>query len=402
LYSAAINGAHLIITAARLFDGNGRVRPARVLIEGDRIAAVGAAAHAPEGMRAVDFPGATILPGLIDCHVHLVDEGLADATARDREPMALRALRTADHARRTLEAGFTSVRDVGGRDHLEFGVRTAARAGLIRAPRMTLAGKIVSQTTAGAQMWRGMYREADGPWDAVKAVREQIAAGADVIKVMATGAVLAPGHERPGAAQLSLEELRAVVDAAHRSGVHVAAHAHGIDGIRNAVEAGVDTIEHGTHLHEDRTVAKAMARRGVFLVPTLKALAYIADPPGPGVPEEIVAKARERRADRDATFRAALDLGVPIAMGTDAATPFNRHGENAEELALMAGLGMTAEQAIAAASSVAARAIRSANTGSLAPGKYADLAIWDGDALADIAVLRSAPRAVYLGGERVV
>jgi imidazolonepropionase-like amidohydrolase len=267
---------------------------------------------------------------------------------------------------------------------------------------MTLAGKIVSQTTAGARMWRGMYREADGPWDAVKAVREQIAAGADVIKVMATGAVLAPGHERPGAAQLSAEELRAVVDAAHRSGVHVAAHAHGIDGIRNAVEAGVDTIEHGTHLHEDRAVAKAMARRGVFLVPTLKALGYIADPPGPGVPDEIVAKARERRADRDATFRAALDLGVPIAMGTDAATPFNRHGENAEELALMVGLGMTAEQAIAAASSVAARAIRSPDAGSLAPGKYADLAIWDGDALADIAVLRSAPRAVYLGGERIV
>jgi len=402
LYSAAISGALLLITAARLFDGTDRVRPARVLLEGDRIAAVGAAARPPEGAAEIEFAGATILPGLIDCHVHLVDEGLADATVRDREPGALRALRTADHARRTLEAGFTSVRDVGGRDHLEFGVRMAAREGLIRAPRMTLAGKIVSQTTAGARMWRGMYREADGVWDAVRAVREQIAAGADVIKVMATGAVLAPGHERPGAAQLSPEELRAVVEAAHRSGASVAAHAHGIDGIRSAVEAGVDTIEHGTHLHEDRAVAKAMARRGVFLVPTLKALGYIADPPGPGVPEEIVAKARERRADRDTTFRTALDLGVPIAMGTDAATPFNRHGENAEELTLMVSLGMTAEQAIAASTSVAARAIRSADAGSLAPGKFADLAIWDGDALADIAVLRSAPRAVYLGGLRVV
>jgi imidazolonepropionase-like amidohydrolase len=376
------------------------VRPARVLIEGGRIAAIGDAAVVRDGAELVDYPDATITPGLIDCHVHLADEGLPDGTVRDAESTALRVLRMAEHGRRTLAAGFTSVRDVGGRDHIEFGVRAAARAGLIRAPRMILAGKIVSQTTAGARMWRGMYREADGVWDVVKAVREQVAAGADVIKVMATGAVLAPGHERPGAAQLSAEELRAAVETAHGLGVHVAAHAHGIDGIRAAVAAGVDTIEHGTHLHEDRAVARAMATRGVFLVPTLKALAYIADPPGPGIPDEIVAKARDRRADRDATFRAAMEEGVPIAMGTDAATPFNRHGENGEELALMVELGMTAAQAIAAASSVAARAIRSDDVGAIAVGKHADLAIWDGDPLEDIGVLRSAPRDVYLAGVR--
>jgi imidazolonepropionase-like amidohydrolase len=400
LYSAAISDARLLITAARMFDGAARVRPARVLVEGQRIVALGDAARAPEGARHVDFAGATILPGLIDCHVHLVDEGLPDATARDREPASLRALRTADHARRTLEAGFTSVRDVGGRDHIEFGVRMAARAGLIRAPRMTLAGKIVSQTTAGALMWRGMYRQADGPWDAVKAVREQIAAGADVIKVMATGAVLAPGHERPGAAQLSAEELRAVVEAAHRSGVHVAAHAHGIDGIRNAVEAGVDTIEHGTHLHQDRAVARAMAGRGVFLVPTLKALGGIAD--GAGVPEEIAAKARDRRGDRDATFRMALAEGVPLAMGTDAATPFNRHGENAQELAIMVELGMTPMAAILATTAFGARAIGRDDIGVLAAGRLADLAVWRGDPLADVRLLERPPLAVFLGGTRVV
>ncbi len=145
-----------------------------------------------------------------------------------------------------------------------------------------------------------------------------------------------------------------------------------------------------------------MAARGVFLVPTLKALAYIADPPGPGIPGEIVAKARERRADRDATFRTAMAEGVPIAMGTDAATPFNRHGENAEELALMVELGMTPAQAIAAASSIAARAIRSDDVGAIVVGKHADLAIWDGDPLEDIGVVRSAPRAVYLAGVRFV
>jgi imidazolonepropionase-like amidohydrolase len=267
---------------------------------------------------------------------------------------------------------------------------------------MRLAGKIVSQTTAGARMWRGMYREADGPWDVVKAVREQVAAGADVIKLMATGAVLAPAHERPGAAQLSEAELRAAVETAHGLGVHVAAHAHGIDGIRAAVDSGVDTIEHGTHLHEDRAVARRMAERGVHLVPTLKALAYIASPPGPGIPDEIVAKATERRRDRDATFRAALEEGVPIAMGTDAATPFNRHGENAEELSLMVQLGMTAAQAITASTRAAATAIDVEDVGSIEAGKYADLAIWDGDVLADIGVLRSPPRAVYLAGLRVV
>ena len=392
----------MLLTADRLFDGDSTIRPARVLIEDDRIVALGSDARASSDLAEIAFAGATILPGLIDCHVHLADEGLPDGTVRDAESPALRTLRMADHARRTLEAGFTSVRDVGGRDHIEFGVRDAARQGLIRAPRLTLAGKIVSQTTAGAKMWRGMYREADGEWDVVRAVREQVAAGASVIKLMATGAVLSPGHERPGAAQLSAAELRAAVATAHGLGVPVAAHAHGIDGIRAAVAAGVDTIEHGTHLHEDRAVAREMARRGVFLVPTLKALAYIAAPPGPGIPDEIVAKARDRRADRDATLRVAMEEGVPIAMGTDAATPFNRHGENAEELALMVDLGQSAAQSISAATRVAAAAIRAAEGGRVAPGLLADLAIWDGDPLSDIAVLRSPPRAVYFGGFRVV
>jgi imidazolonepropionase-like amidohydrolase len=233
----------------------------------------------------------------------------------------------------------------------------------------------------------------------VKAVREQVAAGADLIKLMATGAVLSPGHERPGAAQLTPAELRAAVETAHMLGRRVAAHAHGIEGIRRAVEAGVDTIEHGTHLHEDRAVARAMAERGVFLVPTLKALAGIAD--GPGVPAEIAAKARDRRADRDATFRVALEEGVPIAMGTDAATPFNRHGENAQELAIMVELGMTRMAAIVATTAVAARAIGRDDIGVLAAGKLADLAVWRGDPLADMRVLERSPLAVFIGGTRI-
>jgi imidazolonepropionase-like amidohydrolase len=391
----------ILITADALVDGSGAVhRPGALLLDGERVVAVGDRATASSGTERVHFEAGTILPGLIDCHVHLSDAGLPDATVQDRDPPALRSLRIAEHARRTLAAGFTTVRDVGGRDHLEFGFRRAVAEGLARAPRLVLAGKVISITTAGASAWQGMYRQADGPDELRKAVREQVAAGADVIKLMATGAVLSPGHERPGAAQLTLAELRAAVDAAHTLGRRVAAHAHGIEGIRRAVDAGVDTIEHGTHLHEDRAVARAMAKRGVFLVPTLKALARIAD--GPGVPEHIAAKARDRLADRDMTFRTALEEGVPIAMGTDAATPFNRHGENAEELAIMVELGMSAMAAILATTAVAARAIGRDDIGVLAAGKFGDLAIWRGDPLADVRVLERPPLAVFLGATRIV
>jgi imidazolonepropionase-like amidohydrolase len=396
-----VTARRILFTADRLFDGKALVRPAAVIVDGDRIAAVGADLESRNNER-LDFAGATILPGLIDCHVHLSDAGLPDASVQDADPPSLRVLRMAGHARRTIEAGFTTVRDVGGRDHLEFGLRRAIEGGLVRGPRLILAGKIVSMTTAGASSWRGMYRQANGVWDVTRAVREQVAAGADVIKLMATGAVLAPGHERPGTPQLTKDELEAIVRTAHGLGRRVAAHAHGIDGIRAAVAAGVDTIEHGTHLHEDRDVARDMRRRGIFLVPTLTALEKMAKPEGPGIPADILAKARERLADRDATFGLALEEGLPIAMGTDAATPFNRHGENAGELVRMVELGMAPADAIASATSAAARALGRDDLGVLRPGALADLAIWDGDPLADIRRLVVSPRAVFVGGERLV
>ena len=396
------NTRAVLISAGALIDGSGAapLRPGAVLVDGDRIRAVGTHFDAPANADRIDVPNATITPGLIDCHIHLSDAGLADASVQDHDPSGLRILRMAEHARRTLAAGFTTVRDAGGRDHLEFALRRAAQEGLIRTPRLVLAGKIVSMTTAGASSWPGMYRQADGVSEVVKAVREQVAAGADVIKIMATGAVLSAGHERPTSAQFTREELKAAVETAHAMGLRVAAHAHGIDGIARAVEVGVDTIKHGTHLHEDVGVAKEMTARGVFLVPTLKALERIAE--GAGVPEDMRAKAQDRRADRDSTFRVALELGVPIAMGTDAATPFNRHGENAEELALMVALGMTPLAAIAAASGVAARALGRDDTGVLGHGRLADVAVWDGEPSKDIRTLQRAPLAVFLGGDRVV
>jgi imidazolonepropionase-like amidohydrolase len=394
----------IFVTAARLVDGRGGppIEPGRVLIEGDRIRAIGAGLEPPAGAQRYDFPNATILPGLIDCHVHLADAGSPDPRDSAGEDDALRVLRLSQHAARTLRAGVTTVRDVGGRRHLEFGFRRGVEAGLAIAPRLVLCGKIVSMTTPGADMWPDMYRQADGPWEVAKAVREQVKAGADAIKVMATGAVMAPGNERPGQAQYRPDELRAAVETAHGLGRRVAAHAHGIEGIRNAVAAGVDTIEHGTYLHQDPAVAAQMAERGTALVPTLKAGALLADPPGPGIPAEFVEKAREARDSSGRSFRLAMEAGVPIAMGTDAATSFNYHGENADELALMVEAGMTPMQAIAAATATAARALgRDHELGTVQPGFLADLIVVWGNPAIDVSLLRQPPQAVFLGGRLV-
>ncbi len=395
----------VFVTAARLVDGRGGppIEPGRVLIDGARIRAVGAALKPPAQAERHDFPDATILPGLIDCHVHLADVGEADPKDSAGEDDAVRVLRLAQHAARTLRAGITTVRDVGGRHHLEFGFRRGVEAGLAIAPRLVLCGKIVSMTTPGADMWPGMYRQADGPWEVAKAVREQVKAGADAIKVMATGAIMAPANERPGQAQYRPHELHAATETAHALGRRVAAHAHGIEGIRNAVAAGVDTIEHGTYLHQDPAVAAQMAERGIALVPTLKAGALLADPPGPGIPAEIVEKAREARDHSGRSFRLALEAGVPIAMGTDAATSFNYHGENADELALMVEAGMTPMQAITAASATAARALgRDHELGTLQPGLLADLIVVRSNPVVDVSLLRQPPQAVFLGGRLVV
>jgi imidazolonepropionase-like amidohydrolase len=395
----------VFVAAARLVDGRGGppIEPGRVLIEGDRIRSVGAALEPPAEAQRYDFPDATILPGLIDCHVHLADVGEADPQDSAGEDDAVRVLRLAQHAARTLRAGVTTVRDVGGRHHLEFGFRRGVEAGLAIAPRLWLCGKIVSMTTPGADMWPGMYRQADGPWEVAKAVREQVKAGADAIKVMATGAIMAPANERPGQAQYRPHELQAAVETAHGLGRRVAAHAHGIEGIRNAAAAGVDTIEHGTYLHQDPSVAAQMAERGIALVPTLKAGALLADPPGPGIPAEIVEKARAAREHAGRSFRLAMEAGVPIAMGTDAATSFNYHGENTDELALMVEAGMTPIHAITAATSTAARALgRDHELGTLQPGLLADLIVVRGNPVVDVSLLRQPPQAVFLGGRLVV
>ncbi|MFM8425620.1 MAG: amidohydrolase family protein, partial [Chloroflexota bacterium] len=286
---------------------------------------------------------------------------------------------------------------------LEFSLRKAVEAGLFVAPRMSLAGKLLSITTTGTEWYDGMYREADGVDEVRKAAREQLKAGADLIKVLATGAVLAPG-EKPGAATFEMEEIRAAVVEAAKVGKIVAAHAHGIEGIRNAVEAGAKTIEHATYLHQDPRVMERMAKEGIFVVPTLKAGFDVIYGDRPGIPDWIMEKSKETQEDAMKSIRMAYEMGVPIAMGTDAATPYNFHGENAMELYYMSQAGMSAMDCIVASTKNAAHALGwDAKLGTLEAGKLADLLIVNKNPLDDLRSLadRSNIEYVMQGGKFV-
>lgn len=389
-----------ILKNASLIDGTGSppIERGLVAVEGDRILFAGEAGawQMPEGktMQEIDLTGRWILPGLIDCHVHIAAECLPDSTLNG--PLGWTTLVMLKHAQNTLAAGITTIRDVGGRHHLEFSLRKAAGAGMFAAPRMALAGKLLSITSTGSEWYEGMYREADGVDEVRKAAREQLKAGADLIKVLATGAVLAPG-EKPGAAQFEMEEIRAAVVEAAKVGKIVAAHAHGIEGIRNAVEAGAKTIEHGTYLHQDPRVMERMAREEIFLVPTLKAGFDVIYGDKPGIPDWIMEKSKETQEDAMYSIRKAYEMGVPIAMGTDAATPYNFHGENAMELAYMAEAGMSAMDCILASTQNAARALGwEDKLGTLQAGKLADLIVVKKNPLADLRSLADRRNIEYV------
>lgn len=392
---------------ATLIDGTG-AKPVEfgiVVIEEDKIVHVGKAENwkNSEGktVHEIDLTGKYILPGLIDCHVHIAAESLPDSTMAG--PWGWSTLIMLKHAQNTLSAGVTTIRDVGGRHHLEFSLRKAVDAGMFVAPRMSLAGKLLSITTTGTEWYDGMYREADGVDEVRKAAREQLKAGADLIKVLATGAVLAPG-EKPGAATFEMEEIRAAVVEAAKVGKIVAAHAHGIDGIRNAVEAGAKTIEHGTYLNQDPRIMERMAREEIFLVPTLKAGFDVIYGDRPGIPDWIMEKSKETQEDAMHSIRKAYQMGVPIAMGTDAATPYNFHGENAMELYYMSQAGISTMDCIVASTRNAARALGwDSKLGTLEAGKLADLIVVKKNPLDDLRSLADRTNIEYVmqGGKFV-
>lgn len=375
-----------VVRNARLIDGSGAPMQDSIdlLIEGERVRAIGRGVAAGDDADQVDASGTWVLPGLIDCHVHMTSKGDPDdiEKMRTQKPPHF-AWIAAENARRTVEAGITTVRDLGAAHEVAILLRDQIATGALPGPRMRAVGSIICIT--GGHGWF-IGREADGPDDVRKAVREQLRAGADAIKFTATGGVMTPGVD-PRASSFTEEELRAGVDEAHKAFRRAAAHAQGTAGIRNAVRAGIDSIEHGIYL-DDEIIAE-MKARGTVLVPTLAAPHAIGTHGlAGGIPAYAVEKsAQVQEAHRD-SFRRAVQAGVRVAMGTDAGTPFNRHGANADELVLMVENGMTAAAAIVAATSTAAELLDLADvTGTLTPGRSADLLIVAADPLADITVL---------------
>jgi imidazolonepropionase-like amidohydrolase len=364
--------APTILSGAMLIDGTGvpPVAGRAVVVEQGRIAAVVDERAAPSGtVRRLD--GLTLLPGLINCHVHLCFGGEADpASAMLKEAYAATVIQAAVRARLTVEAGVTTVRDLGGRDYAELSVRDAVRTGSIPGPRMLCAGRGICIT--GGHGWHLVGREADGPDDVRKAVREQIKAGADVIKLFATGGVMTPGVD-PNSAQLTLDEVRAGIEEARKAGRRTAAHAAGTDGIANCLEGGITTIEHGIYLTEE--LCRRMVRDGVALVPTLIApAAIVAGGVAAGIPEFAVRKSQVVSDRHVESFQMALRLGVTIAAGSDAGTPLNAHGSLVPELALMVKAGLAPLAAIRAATASAAGALGlEQETGRVVPGLAADL-----------------------------
>ena len=391
----------LWLIGGQVFDlEGGRFRRGSIGIEGERIATVDPQARPGPEDRTLDVGGCYLLPGLIDCHVHLAmptDE--ADPSAVAGWPDALIAIYAMKAAERTLLGGTTTVRDCGGWNYVEMAVRKAIKRGWCIGPRMFLAGRLLSITTGGVDYYPGMYEVANGPDEVRAAARRQLARGADFVKVMATGAMLSPENEDARAIQFTLEELKAAAEIAHDNFKHMAAHAHACQGILNAVAAGADSIEHGTYA--DERALRLMAERKVTLVPTFCATTSMLH--DLKVSQSMPAHLHERlvasREIRQQMVRQAHRLGVPIAMGTDAGTPGNHHGDNVDEcIAMVEEGGLSPAESLRAATINGARLLRQEdNLGSLAPGKLADVLALRENPLNDIRALKR-PALVMKGG----
>jgi imidazolonepropionase-like amidohydrolase len=380
-----------------------------LLIRAKRIESVLAGRQAPAGATVIDLYNATCLPGLIDSHTHLTSE-TSPTTYSDqfRWNIADFAVRSTIYARRTLLAGFTTVRNVGDLGNESVALRNAINAGLIEGPRMFTAGIAIGSTGGHADRTNGYRRDLAGDPgvlqgvinsvdDAVKAVRQHYKDGADLIKIMPSGGVLdeSASGDNP---QLTLDEIRAIVATAHDYGFAVAAHAHGAEAIRRAVLGGVDSIEHGTFMNEEDM--KLMKAHGTWYVPTIIAGDFVSRQAKVSgyYPPQVAAKAAAIGPLILATASRAYKAGVKIAFGTDAAV--YPHGQNAHEFELMVQAGMPALFALQAATTHAAELLRQdKNLGSLAAGKFADVIAVPGNPLDDISLMK---RVTFVMKEGVV
>ena len=387
-HRVAIRAAHLVdpVQGKRLDD-------VVVLVEGDRVAKVGSGLAVPTGWETVDLGGATLLPGLIDVHTHLTSQsGNYYEDQFRRSPIDV-AVRAHVYARRTLEAGFTTVRDVGAPELVDVALRNAIADGTVEGPRMAVATLALSATGGHGDLngfspylrFEEMSGIADGPDELRKAVRRNVKNGADWIKVLAGAGVLSE-EESAGAPQYSQAELNAVVDEAAMWGRKVAAHAHGAEAIKRAVRAGVASVEHGGLVDEEGV--RLMKEKGTYIVPDIITDVYILEHGAEqGLPQKIIDKERQLRVSQDANWTRAFRAGVKFAFGTDAGV--YPHGENARQFALLVQhLGISPLDAIRMATVNAAELLGwSDRVGRIAPGAYADLIAVDGDPLKDVSEL---------------
>jgi imidazolonepropionase-like amidohydrolase len=399
------------IRAGHLFDpASGRyVDNVTLVVANQRIQSVETGGfNPPAGVQVLDLSSDYILPGLIDCHTHLgARADRYEEIDKFKDSPFDSAIAGVVNARKTLEAGFTTVRDVGSLPFLAVDLRNNIDAGFIPGPRIVASGPGISITGGHGDLndyapevtytlfpGKNDFRIADGPDEVRRVVREQVKYGVDVIKILASGGVLSKG-DQPGAPQYSLEELKVAADTAHQAGRKIAAHAHGAQSIKWAIEAGIDSIEHAS-LVDDEGIAMAKAHGTYFVMDIYDDDYILQDGPKMGMPQENLIKERALGQTQRDNFRKAHAAGVKMAFGTDAGV--YPHGDNARQFHYMVMYGMTPAEAIKAATISAADLLgRSSDVGSLTPGHFADLIALTADPLARIEVLEH-PDVVVKGG----
>lgn len=412
----------LAVHAGVLVDGTGTspVKDATIVIEGDRIVEVGprAQVEVPDGADVVDASAMTVLPGLIDAHVHILGSGdpgddafFTAAAERAIPEMTLTSYR---NAVRSLEAGWTTLRDAACRHYLDVAIREAIDEGDLVGPRLWTCGLGITSTSghmdfakylAPHMQWSGPSAVADGPTEGRRAVRQNLAHDVDFIKINATLTEHVRRYEGYCAPEMTRETMVAIIDEAHLHGRKVTAHCYGGDGATWAIEAGIDGIEHGFYLTDEHL--DMMAERGTVLCPTLSVpgrFREMGDEVSMGRGKYLAAWRKKAVASAWETTRRAKKAGVTIICGDDAAMPYIRHGTNAYELEMLVEAGLTPKEAIEAATGVAAKALDIPDVGEIRPGAFADVVILDGDPLSDIRILQDLTRiaVVVKGGETIV
>ena len=383
----------LILANARVVDGRGVIAErADIHIERSAITLMGNG-QADPATTVIDVAGKTVCPGLMNAHVHICFDGTVDPQPTyEAEGDVESALMALPRLHEAVRSGVTTVRDLGGKPDVTLTLARLIADGAVIGPRIVAAGRVITMT-GGHGHWMGI--EVDGADAARRATRSMLKAGAKTIKVMATAGMMTDG-QRAGAPQMTIEEMRACVEEAHKANIGVAAHVEGSEGAANAIEAGVDSIEHGHGL--DETLLERMIAKGIALVPTVSCdRAIVRRGPGAGIPAHIVDDCARLAPSLEWALQRAIEMGVTIAAGNDGGAPLTQPGDIVDELEVYVEMGMTPQRALAAATTATADLFGLADVGLVEAGQRADLLITSGDPLETVSALRN-PEMVIAGG----